>query len=587
MSTFDPRTVHPTHPHHVGQSFTGPQQYGQTYPGHQYPGSVPPPALAKPSPKRPLAAKIVAGFVAAAVVAGGAGAWMAFSGPSASAAVQATSFAGANPTTSPFGTDAPQVAAVAATGPQTGDTAGLYAATTPPACTTADFLSPAAGRPGQARRLRRGLRARRRRRARLRRQPRAGRPPGEHLRDRPPLPGRHVRRAARDPRRRHRGAGQQLRRAHRQVLQRQPAHRRRPRRRGRLGHPHRPGHRRLPASPRSTTAAVVVVPGKPDPKPHPGHNPDPFLQAKADAAAQLAENARKDATTARAERHDRGPGAEGRPGRARPGEPGRAAGRRRPQEGSRTPTRSTRPPSTSRSGSRSRRASTTATRSRRPRKAATDRPGRGGQEGQGPRGPSHGGRAGRREGQAGRRGLEAPAPEGGHEGEHQDKPVEAKVENDPTAGTGTERQTPGTEGQTRHAGVRPRRPLGRSAPRSSPTPPPSPRAARSPPAPPTPRPAPPQPPRAPRPTTGEKTGSSTGLRHRQDLDRTSTSTTAARRAARREAPTSDLTPTTTNARPLIRGRAFLRAAGRPGPGARTGSSRPGSRRVVRRMGQPA
>jgi hypothetical protein len=48
-------------------------------------------------------------------------------------------------------------------------------------------------------------------------------------------------------------------------------------------------------------SSVVVVPGKPDPKPNKGPNPDPFLQAKADAAKQLAENARTEATTARAD----------------------------------------------------------------------------------------------------------------------------------------------------------------------------------------------------------------------------------------------------------------------------------------------
>ncbi|MDT7743232.1 MAG: hypothetical protein QOE59_2310 [Actinomycetota bacterium] len=137
MSTFDPRIVH-THPHNVGQS-SG-QQFGTgQFPGQPLPGAVPPPS--RPSRKLPLAAKIVAGFVAVGLVAGGAGAYLAFSGGTAEAAVQSTSFAGANPTTSPFGTDAPQVAAVGATGPQAGDTKGLYAATTPPACTTADFLS--------------------------------------------------------------------------------------------------------------------------------------------------------------------------------------------------------------------------------------------------------------------------------------------------------------------------------------------------------------------------------------------------------------------------------------------------------------
>jgi hypothetical protein len=137
MTTFDPRTV--AFPH-TDQSF-GAQQYGTpTVPGQQFPGPVPPPPF-RPKNKRPLAAKIVAGLVAAGLVVGGAGAWMAFSGSDAEAAVQSTSFAGAHPTTAPFGVDAPQVAAVAATGPQAGDTTGLYAATTPAACTTADFLS--------------------------------------------------------------------------------------------------------------------------------------------------------------------------------------------------------------------------------------------------------------------------------------------------------------------------------------------------------------------------------------------------------------------------------------------------------------
>ena len=136
MTNFDPRTVQPTHPH----QFSAPQQFGtQGFPGQQFPGPVPPPA--RPSRKRPLAAKIVAGLVAAGIFAGGAGAWLAFSSGSAEAAVQSTSFAGANPTTSPFGTDAPQVAAVASTGTRSGGTTGLYAATTPPACTTADFLT--------------------------------------------------------------------------------------------------------------------------------------------------------------------------------------------------------------------------------------------------------------------------------------------------------------------------------------------------------------------------------------------------------------------------------------------------------------
>jgi hypothetical protein len=125
MTTFDPRTVRPT--------------YSGQFPGQQFPGPVPPPP-SRPSRKRPLAAKIVAGLVAAGLVVGGAGTWMAFSSSTAEAAVQSTSFAGANPTTNPFGTDAPQVAAVAATGPQSGDTTGLYAATDPASCNNADFL---------------------------------------------------------------------------------------------------------------------------------------------------------------------------------------------------------------------------------------------------------------------------------------------------------------------------------------------------------------------------------------------------------------------------------------------------------------
>jgi uncharacterized protein DUF6777 len=134
--TFDPRVVPSARPAYSGQQYSGPQFVGQGVPG-----PVPPPPSRPSRPRRPLAAKIVAGLVAAGLVAGGAGTWIALSGSSGEAAVQTTSFAGANPTTSPFGTDAPQVATVAATGPQPGDTAGLYAATTPPACTTADFLA--------------------------------------------------------------------------------------------------------------------------------------------------------------------------------------------------------------------------------------------------------------------------------------------------------------------------------------------------------------------------------------------------------------------------------------------------------------
>ncbi|HEY2222422.1 DUF6777 domain-containing protein [Actinomycetospora sp.] len=160
MTAFDPRTVH-TMP---GQQFGTPRndaaQYGsgqfrtdqfrtQGFAGQQFPGSVPPPPSRPSRAKRPLAAKIVAGMVAAGLVVAGAGTWMALSGSSAEAAVQTTSFAGANPTTVPFGTDAPQVAAVAATGPQTGDTTGLYAATTPAACTTADYLTQLQGDPAK------------------------------------------------------------------------------------------------------------------------------------------------------------------------------------------------------------------------------------------------------------------------------------------------------------------------------------------------------------------------------------------------------------------------------------------------------
>ncbi len=137
MSTFDPRTVRTTHSDHYG----APQPFGTpTVPGQKFPAAAPPPPLRSAS-KRPLAAKIVAGMVATGLVVGGAGTWFALTGSPAEAAVQSTSFAGANPTTVPFGVDAPQVAAVAATGPQTGDTAGLYAATTPPSCNNADFLS--------------------------------------------------------------------------------------------------------------------------------------------------------------------------------------------------------------------------------------------------------------------------------------------------------------------------------------------------------------------------------------------------------------------------------------------------------------
>jgi hypothetical protein len=128
--TFDPRVVPSARPPYSGQQFAG----------QGVPGPVPPPPRPSRS-RRPLAAKLLAGLVAAGLVAGGAGTWFALSGSAGDAAVQTTSFAGADPTTNPFGTDAPQVATVAATGPQSGDTTGLYAATTPPSCNTADFLS--------------------------------------------------------------------------------------------------------------------------------------------------------------------------------------------------------------------------------------------------------------------------------------------------------------------------------------------------------------------------------------------------------------------------------------------------------------
>ncbi len=145
MTTFDPHTLHSTHPNYVRQQFQAPQygapQYGaQGFAGQQFPGPVPPPG-SPPSRKRPLVGKLIAGLVAAGLVVGGAGTWMTLSGSSAEAATQTTSFAGANPTTSPFGTDAPQVATVAATGPQAGDTPGMFAATTPPSCNNAAFLS--------------------------------------------------------------------------------------------------------------------------------------------------------------------------------------------------------------------------------------------------------------------------------------------------------------------------------------------------------------------------------------------------------------------------------------------------------------
>ncbi|MDL5160076.1 DUF6777 domain-containing protein [Actinomycetospora termitidis] len=155
----DPRTVRPSHPQFTGrpQQFA-PQQFGpqqpfpqqppfgghpafrpQGFPGQQFQGPVPPPPAAPLPKKRPIAGKIIAGLVAAGLVVGGAGAWYALSDSSASA-VQATSFAGADPTTSPFGTDHAEVATVSAEGPQSGDTKGLYATTTPASCDDAAFL---------------------------------------------------------------------------------------------------------------------------------------------------------------------------------------------------------------------------------------------------------------------------------------------------------------------------------------------------------------------------------------------------------------------------------------------------------------
>ena len=142
--TFDPRVVPSARPEYSGGPVDGRQLRGQGVPG-----SVPPPPSRPSRPRRPLAAKIVAGLVAAGLVAGGAGTWIALSGSAGEAAEQSTSFAGADPTTSPFGTDAPQVATVAATGPQAGDTTSLYAATTPPSCTNADLLTQLQADPGK------------------------------------------------------------------------------------------------------------------------------------------------------------------------------------------------------------------------------------------------------------------------------------------------------------------------------------------------------------------------------------------------------------------------------------------------------
>ncbi len=296
MTTFDPRTVRPTHP---GRSPAAQQFGAPTFPGQQFPGPVPPPP-SRPSRKRPLAAKIVAGLVAAGLVVGGAGAWMAFSGSSAEAAVQSTSFAGADPTTSPFGTDAPQVAAVAATGPQAGDTAGLFAATTPPSCNTADYLGQLQADPaklaafGGVYGLGAGdvpafvnslspvvLRA------------------NTSVTDHPFRDGAFVEQPA-------------ILAAGTAVLVNSYGE---PTVKCFNGNPLTGGAPLADAISVVPTdqvisdfrftsidnSRVVVIPGKPDPKPHKGHNPDPFLQAKADAAKQLAQNDRAAATTARAD----------------------------------------------------------------------------------------------------------------------------------------------------------------------------------------------------------------------------------------------------------------------------------------------
>jgi hypothetical protein len=225
---------------------------------------------------------------------------MAFSGSDAQAAVQSTSFAGANPTTAPFGVDAPQVAAVAATGPQAGDTSGLYATTNPPACTTADFLSQLQADPTKLAAF--GgvyglgaddvpafvdslapvvLRA------------------NTSVTDHPYQDGAFVEQPA-------------VLAAGTAVLVNSYGE---PTVKCYNGNPLTGGApvadaiSVLPTDQVITNyqfttidnTSVVVVPGKPDPKPNKGHNPDPFLQAEADAAKQLAENARKDATTARSD----------------------------------------------------------------------------------------------------------------------------------------------------------------------------------------------------------------------------------------------------------------------------------------------
>ena len=437
MSTFDPRTVH-THPHHVGSA---PQFGTGQFPGQQFPGPVPPPA--RPTRKLPLAAKILAGFVAVGLVAGGAGAYLAFSGGTAEAAVQSTSFAGANPTTSPFGTDAPQVAAVGATGPQSGDTAGLYAATTPPACTTADFLSQLQADPSKLAAF--GgvfglgatdvpafvdslspvvLRA------------------NTSVTDHPFQDGAFVEQPA-------------ILAAGTAVLVNSYGE---PTVKCFNGNPLTGGApvadaisviptdqviTQLPASPRSTTPRVVVIPGKPDPKPHPGHNPDPFLQAKADAAQQLADNARKDATTARDRRHHGRRRPEDGPDRARRSRHGARHGagglnqafRRlpaRPRSGHRGPARHCRGPGTRQAKANQDlgKATTDAQAADKKAKDLEDK-------------------ATADEQAAAKAKQDAEDSKHPHQKEDkdQDKPVEAKKV-DPAATTGTEGQAAGTEGQT-------------------------------------------------------------------------------------------------------------------------------------------
>jgi hypothetical protein len=150
MTTFDPRTVHSMTGQQFGTRRNDTPPFGnQGFPGQQFPGPVPPPPT-RPSRKRPMAAKIVTGMVAASLLVGGAGTWIALSGSSTEVAVQSTSFAGDNPTTSPFGTDAPDVSTVAATGPQSGGTPAMYASTDPASCDNADFLSQIQADPAKA-----------------------------------------------------------------------------------------------------------------------------------------------------------------------------------------------------------------------------------------------------------------------------------------------------------------------------------------------------------------------------------------------------------------------------------------------------